>query len=66
MVICADVAENQDFLYTVTGQQHSGIIGFVQTLVSVNCFIKKVLLSQIFYRNFALLYGLKDQLLIRV
>jgi 1-acyl-sn-glycerol-3-phosphate acyltransferase len=35
MVIASDIERGQRFLYTVTGQQHSGVIGFIQSLVSV-------------------------------
>ncbi|KAI6191813.1 PlsC domain-containing protein [Aphelenchoides bicaudatus] len=34
MILSLDISPNQDFLYTVTGQQHAGIIGYIQRLVS--------------------------------
>ncbi|KAI6173577.1 PlsC domain-containing protein [Aphelenchoides besseyi] len=37
MVICADVDPNRDYLYTVTGQQHNGIIWLIETLAQRLC-----------------------------
>jgi 1-acyl-sn-glycerol-3-phosphate acyltransferase len=36
MVIASDVGLKQNWLYTVTGQQHAGVIGYIQMLVSVS------------------------------
>lgn len=39
MVIASDIQHGQRYLYTITGQQHYGAVGFAQKQASVSYFV---------------------------